>query len=294
MKIVNIIGGLGNQMFQGAFAIALLFRGEETKLDTSHFDGYGLHNGFELTNVFPNYPIGLADKTDLKRVTRFIPNYRWSRIVRKVLPKLKTEFLQPYYRAYIFEPEVLGIKGDCYLEGYWMSPLYFKDCRDAIMHAYSFKPFETEQNMAYERQLLADNSVTIHIRRGDYVGAESFKDICTLTYYRNAIVESKKVTENPVFYIFSNDQQWCMDNLKQEFGNSEVHFVTNNKGMESYRDMQLMTLARCNIVANSSFSWWGAYLNKRTDHIVFCPNKWVNGMEHKDHYVDGWIKLDTK
>ena len=294
MKIVNVIGGLGNQMFQGALALALSKKGEEVKLDTSHFLGYGLHNGFELTNVFQDYPICLADKAELKRVTRFIPNYRWSRIIRKVLRKRKTEFIQPYQRSYIFEPEVFEIKGDCYLEGYWMSPCYFDECRDAVLRAYSFRPFDTSDNKEYEKMLSDYNSVTIHIRRGDYVGAESFKNICTLTYYRNAIEEVKRVIANPVFFIFSNDQQWCKENLKQEFDGSEVHFVTNNRGPESYRDMQLMTLARCNILANSSFSWWGAYLNQREDHIVFCPNKWVNNLEHKDHYVDDWIKIPIK
>ena len=82
-----------------------------------------------------------------------------------------------------------------------------------------------------------------------------------------------------------------MTNLKNEFGNADVFFVTHNKGTESYRDMQLMSIARCTILANSSFSWWGAYLNQRKDHITYCPNKWHNTMEYKDHYVEGWNKI---
>lgn len=82
-----------------------------------------------------------------------------------------------------------------------------------------------------------------------------------------------------------------MQNLQDLLDKAEVHFVTNNKGNESYRDMQLMSLARCNILANSSFSWWGAYLNSRKDKIVYVPKKWVNNLDDKDAYADEWIKI---
>jgi hypothetical protein len=85
-----------------------------------------------------------------------------------------------------------------------------------------------------------------------------------------------------------------MENLKGELGDAEVRFISHNKGTNSYRDMQLMSLARCTILANSSFSWWGAYLNKRKNHITFCPEKWHNTMAYNDHYVDGWIKVSIK
>ena len=85
-----------------------------------------------------------------------------------------------------------------------------------------------------------------------------------------------------------------MEKLKGEFGEAEVFFVSHNKGTESYRDMQLMSIARCTILANSSFSWWGAYLNQREDHITLCPNKWHNTMDYNDHYVDGWIKIEIQ
>lgn len=294
MKIVNVIGGLGNQMFQCAFAIAIkeTHISEEVELDISHFHGYGLHNGYEVSRVFPNYPITIAEKSELKKLTRYIPNYKWSRLFRRILPTKRTEYLQLYQRAYIYEPNALQTEGDGYFEGYWMSPKYFDFCRDKVIHAFSFKPFDTPQNKEYEKLLSLDSSITIHIRRGDYVGAKSFKDICTLAYYHNAIAEAKKYVSNPVFFVFSNDQPWCKENFKKEFEGAEVHFVTNNKGMESYRDMQLMTLARCNIVANSSFSWWGAYLNMRHDQLVFCPSKWVNHLEHQDHYVETWHKIN--
>ncbi len=293
MQVVNVIGGLGNQMFQCAFAIALskINNNQEVKIDISHFNGYGLHNGFEISRVFPKYRIPIANKKELKKLTLYVPNYKWSRIVRRLLPKKITEYLQPYQESYVYKFTPFEIKDDMYFEGYWMCPAYFDFCKKDIIDAYSFREFDSEENKKWSALLASKDSVTIHVRRGDYVGAESFKNICTLCYYRKAISEAKVTIKDPVFFVFSNDQEWCKSNLKDEFGDSVVHYVSNNKGQESYRDMQLMSLARCNILANSSFSWWGAYLNQRSDHIVFCPSKWVNNFEHTDHYVDNWHKI---
>lgn len=225
------------------------------------------------------------------KVSFYLPNQILARIVRRYFPKRKSEFVADQ-EPYIFKPEALTVNGDCYFDGYWMSPLYFNSYREAILKEFEFKPFDTKENLEYEKLLKKDNSITIHIRRGDYVGSNTLGGICTIRYYRNAIRQAREHISNPVFFIFSNDQEWCMENLKDEFGDAEVYFANNNKGTESYRDMQLMSLARCTILANSSFSWWGAYLNQRNDHITFCPNKWHNQMEHKDHYVDGWIKVE--
>jgi hypothetical protein len=304
MKIVNIIGGLGNQMFQYAFAVALKCKDPEEKVyvDTQHYKNAFIkeyhgndfyHNGYEVDEVFPNASIKPASAWDLMKVSYYIPNQVLARAVRRLLPKRKTEFVADQ-QPYVFIPGALNEVGDCYFDGYWMSPLYFDDYRNEIIKEFEFRPFDTKENLELQPLLLKDNSITIHIRRGDYVGSKTLGGICTLNYYRNAINEAKKVIDNPVFFVFSNDQKWCIENLKDEFGQCEVHFVSNNKGSESFRDMQLMSIARCNILANSSFSWWGAYLNQRNDHITFCPNKWHNTMEYKDHYVKDWIKIDIQ
>lgn len=304
MKIVNIIGGLGNQMFQYAFAVALKHENanEEVYVDTQHYKNAFIksyhgnnfyHNGYEVEKVFPNASIKQASPWNLMKVSYYIPNQVFARAVRRLLPKRKTEFvadLQPY----VFIPEAMSVGGNCYFDGYWMSPKYYTSCRNEILKEFKFRPFDTKENIELASLMHKDNSITIHIRRGDYVGSNTLGGICTLTYYRNAIHEARKIISEPVFFVFSNDPEWCIENLKEEFGNSDVHFVTNNKGTESYRDMQLMSIARCTILANSSFSWWGAYLNQREDHITYCPNKWHNTMEYKDHYVDGWIKIEIQ
>lgn len=304
MKIVNIIGGLGNQMFQYAFAASWKYRNPEELVfvDTQHYKNAFIkvyhgnnfyHNGYEIDKIFPNASIKPASAWDLMKVSFYIPNQIIAKAVRRIFPKRKTEFVADQ-QPYVFLSEALKVSGNCYFDGYWMAPAYFNDYREFIIKEFTFKPFDTKENIEIESLLMQDNSITIHIRRGDYVGSNTLGEICTLEYYRNAILEARNEIANPIFFVFSNDQEWCLENLKNEFGNSSVHFVTNNRGTESYRDMQLMSIARCNILANSSFSWWGAYLNQRQNHLTFCPNKWHNTMEYKDHYVDGWIKIDIK
>ena len=304
MKIVNIIGGLGNQMFQYAFAVAWKARRPQEKVyvDTQHYKNAFIkvyhgnnfyHNGYEIDKVFPNASIKPAGVWDLMKVSFYIPNQVFARVVRRFFPKRKTEFVADQ-KPYVFLPEALTVEGDYYFDGYWMTPLYFDAYRDEILKEFPFRPFDTKANQDLEPVLKQDNSVTIHIRRGDYVGSTTLGAICTLDYYRSAICEVRKVISNPEFFVFSNDQKWCMENLKNEFGDAKVHFVAHNRGVDSYRDMQLMSIARCNILANSSFSWWGAYLNQRKEHITYCPSKWHNTMEYKDHFVNGWIKIEIK
>lgn len=304
MKIVNIIGGLGNQMFQCAFAIALknLYPNEEVLIDTHHYKNpypkvyrgnNFYHNGYEVSKIFLQFNIPIASAKQINKVSYYLPNYFLSRLARRFFPIKKTEYLQWSKGAYIYEAKALTDSSKNYFEGYWMSAKYIEFCREEVIKAFEFKPFSTLENMQYADMLKEVNSISIHIRRGDYVGAKNFVNICTLDYYKKAITEAKKFINKPVYFIFSNDQEWCMENLQYLFGDAKVVFVTNNKGKESYRDMQLMSLARCNILANSSFSWWGAFLNKRKDQIVYVPSRWVNNLDDRDAYADGWIKIEV-
>lgn len=302
MKIVNITGGLGNQMFQYAFAVALQEKWrEEVKVDKHHyhyifsktFHGNNFyHNGFEIDKVFPNAKLGIASPLDIMKVSYYMPNFKLSRIIRKLMPVRKGEYIQPAAKAYEYDDQILNIDAS-YYEGYWMAYKYFEDCRSKIQETYVFPEFTTEENKRFADALRKDSSVTIHVRRGDYVKLGAFANICTLDYYRKAIAIARQHIELPEFFVFSNDQDWCMVNLKDAFGDATVHFVNNNRGNESYRDMQLMSLARCNLMANSSFSWWGAFLNAREDQIVIAPHKWMNDRDCSSLYSDKWIKIES-
>lgn len=289
-KIVNIIGGIGNQMFQYAFAIALKHRypEEHALIDISHFKHYNLHSGFELQRVF-NIKLPIAQRKDITQTSYYIPHYTLSRFLRRILPRKKTEYIEK--APYCYDSQAQSVTGDCYFEGYWQSPKYFDKVVDGVCEAFEFPEICDPENIELSNMISEDNSITVHVRRGDYVNAPNFKDICTLNYYSNALVAAQAKIKNPRFFIFSNDITWCKEHIIPFIQNHEVRFVDCNKDCNSYRDMQLISLGRCCIIANSSFSWWGAWLNKRQDKIVIAPSRWVNSTNSKDIYPEGWILL---
>ena len=130
-------------------------------------------------------------------------------------------------------------------------------------------------------------SVSIHVRRGDYLNEPLLNGICDEQYYVAAIEEIKAMVDNPVFFIFSNDILWC----KTHFNQINAVFVENNTGKNSYRDMQLMSLCKHHIIANSSFSWWGAWLGKYKDSMICAPTKWMNAKVSSDVVCADWIKI---
>lgn len=289
MKIVNIIGGLGNQMFCYAFALALRTKfDEKIKVDISHFNKYNLHNGFLVNEIFKIDDIEIASRGEINKLSRYIPNYKLSRIARKFLPTRTTEFIEPF--DYLFCQEVFHKKDNCYYEGYWQSPLYFADIERYIKESFQF-PSPQFKNRKLEKEILGVDSVGIHIRRGDYVNAKSFTGICELPYYQRAIAHIKKNIEKPHYYIFSNDITWCKNYIFPLLEKNPACFVTHNEGRESYWDMYLMSCCKSLILANSSFSWWAAYLNKNATPLIISPFKWVNRNYKTDIHLDSWIRI---
>lgn len=299
MKIVNIIGGLGNQMFQYAFALSLKkkFPNEEVLIDTSHFNyifikkwgASNLHNGYELENVFPNATqVKKATALQLMRVTWYMPNYLFSRVIRKYLPKRKTEFVQKNYESFYYFPEVFERDTNTYYEGVWEAIQYMTPAREEIINAFAHPTPDTYNN-EYIGKMELENSVGIHVRRGDYQYMPAFKGICELDYYKKAINEIASDGLPHAYYIFSNDMTWCEENLRPLIGDNKIVFVTENTGSKSCWDMFLMTYCKDLIIANSSFSWWGAFLNTRGGRVI-APSKWVNREGVKDIWLDEWIR----
>lgn len=288
MKIVNIIGGIGNQMFQYAFAMSLKAKNpeEEVLIDTSHFNGYRLHTGFELKRVF-DVKLSPARRGQIARLSYYIPHYTVSRALRRVLPVRRSEYIEP--KAFRYDSSALDALGSLYFEGYWQSPRYFEQCAAAVVEAFRFPEFYDQLNLNAARLLGEQNSVAIHVRRGDYVGAANFSGICTLEYYRKALEQVFELIKTPTFFIFSNDMDWCREHIIPLLRGADAHFIDFNTGQKSYRDMQLMSLARRCIIANSSFSWWGAWLNARPDKFVVAPMRWANCSDSSDIYPAGWI-----
>ena len=138
--------------------------------------------------------------------------------------------------------------------------------------------------------LSSDGSVGIHIRRGDYLNHPVYKDICTYEYYAKAIALIQEKIKNPVFYIFSNDILWCKNNIEKLISGCKVVYVDWNKGEDSYCDMQLLMACKTLIIANSSFSWWAAYLNARNPWVI-APKKWKNKRETFSYQLEDWTKI---
>ena len=276
--IVNCLGGLGNQMSQYAFYKELEFRGYNVEFYIGGFESYNLHN-YELEKVF-NVDINYANKKDIA------PYFS---IFAKILRRLKLSngglILQKHFEYY--EP-YLHYYRDSYLIGYWQSESYFSNVCDDIRDKFKFPPLNS-YNLPLSEKINNSNSVSLHIRRGDYVGHELYDGICNLDYYKRAIVYMRERIKTPLFFVFSNDINWCKLNL----GIDDVEYVSGNTGVNNYCDMQLMSLCKHNILANSSFSWWGAWLNNNPHKLVIVPRKFFNGdmYNETDIYPSSWIKL---
>jgi hypothetical protein len=195
--------------------------------------------------------------------------------------------------AILYQPVFETIRGNVTMSGYFQNEQYFKHIEQDIRRDFTFKHPLEGKNKMLERQLSNCRSVAVHIRRGDYIQqADTVANFvtCNKEYYQKAIAHILEKVDNPVFYIFSDDFDWVKENLN--FEDHLVTFVDWNRGDESYIDLQLMSLCKHNIIANSSFSWWAAWLNAHREKVVACPGKWFRDEKKndllKDFYPEGW------
>lgn len=292
MVISRLLGGLGNQMFQYAAARALSLRkGTKLALDVSAFDQYELHQGFELKKVF-NCTFEVASKADINSVLGWQSAVTIQRIVSR---KPFSLFIRKHFIAephFKYWSGLNNLKNDCYLSGYWQSEKYFVDFIDQIREDFQFRHRLEGKNVELSDKIMAVNAVSLHVRRGDYINnpkTMATHGLCTLEYYRDAIQYVANRVEQPQFFIFSDDIEWAKSNLKIDFPHA---YVQHNRDKESYNDMHLMSLCQHHIIANSSFSWWGAWLNPGIDKIVVVPKKWfVTQTDVRDLLPNGWMTL---
>jgi len=289
MNIVQIHSGLGNQMFQYAFLLALRHRNPDSKADTSVYRYRPSHNGYELNHVFginetlatPQECHRLADVSkafwpDLRRKLGFVQQ-REGTVINEPNP------------AEGCQPELLE-KDNCYFIGYWQSERYFADITDEVRRAFTFHLPLTISADAKRTQITSCNSVSIHIRRTDYLKPRRIKDynVCTPDYYQRAIAYMQSYVPGCRFFVFSDDYNWVKANMEFPLG---TVFVDGNTGQNAWQDMYLMSLCRHNIIANSSFSWWAAWLNNNPDKIVIAPSQWFRNRPRPDIVPEQWIRL---
>lgn len=281
MIVVNLTGGLGNQMFQFAFGYSAA-KSSETSL---HLDirSYNSHveRIFQLKSVFdidsPLYDGAIP-----------YPRAWWKRLLRPDLHNL----------AYIKEPhfhfsEDLKIQDQVYLDGYWQSYKYFASVEDDIRQIFKFKNSLSPSRERLRQKICNSSSVSLHIRRGDYIQnhiTNSVHGVCGLEYYEKCIEIIKGRLKQPVFYVFSDDPDWCSEVFK---GLANCEIISRDPVASDWEELCLMSLCSHNIIANSSFSWWGGWLNASPDKIVIAPNQWFLSAEYntKDLIPKTWVLI---
>ncbi len=274
MFIVSIDGGLGNQMFEYAFFLAMKerFPNSQFYLDMSMLKKE-THNGYELDKVF-GIEEPIASLEDVAKYSEYCPDQmKYSRFInfinkfRRLIFGIKQSYIiQEDSTAFYDDYFKLSVLHSYYLRGVWANALYFEDIREKILQTFMFPKIYDKRNILLKERIENTNSISIHFRMGDY---KKYKlEILPESYYINAmdILNSKIV--NPCYYVFSDD----IASAKKVIGeNEKIIFVEGNYGEKSYIDMQLMSLCKHNIIANSTFSFWGAYLNKNINKNVIYP-----------------------
>lgn len=279
MIIIRLRSGLGNQMFQYAFFKQMQFwHGiESVKLDIDTYH-WKAHNGLEINSVFNiNLEKDKASRTDSLKMADIGYSFK-DRVLRRIRG---TNHKSYRFWKHVNYEEYPLLTGDIYIEGYWNEEKYFKDVSSEIKSIYKFNP---DFNDAEKIEKIKDsNSVSLHIRRGDYIKYKKNFPMLQPGYYYNALEQIKGTTgEDIKLFVFSDDIEWCKKNLTKL---NNVNFVQNKI---SYKDMMLMSYCKHNIIANSTFSWWAAWLNNNENKIVIYPQSCLltyNSMPKN------WIKL---
>ena len=288
MVVVEINGGLGNQMFQYALYLKFKSLGKDVCIDDEILvDKLNDNRALKVFDVF-NLKYDLCSKSVSHKMADEDIRLLY-RLRRKIFGrKSKDTFYAETDLENNYYPQVLSMD-NVYLAGVWQCENYFSDIRDSIIKNYTFK-YEDINRPSIKRIVarIADtNSVSIHLRKGDYVNNPGYDDICTLEYYEKAIAYIKECVDNPVFYVFSDDISFA----RNVFDVNNYVFVDEHKGITAHCDMYLMTKCKHNIIVDSSFSWWGAWLNQNDEKIVICPPVWNSKYICKNTPCSNWVKI---
>lgn len=292
MIIVKLIGGLGNQMFQYAVGRAVAHRTNiPLKLDITNFEEYKLRT-YQLScfNIQEDFA-SIEEVEWFKPQSRNIIAFTNCKIQEILLPWHKHRFIKE--REFLYDPDIIRIKGNAYLDGYWQSEKYFIDIADIIRHEFTMKLKPNNTNSQMLTKINSINSVSLHIRRGDYVSnpiTMQIHGVLSLDYYRSALNLISKKVKNPYIFVFSDDIAWVKNNLKTSL---PLYFIDHNTVDKDYEDLRLMSRCKHHVIANSSFSWWGAWLNNNKDKMVIVPKKWFcdPNRNTKDLIPKKWLKV---
>ncbi|UWS05932.1 alpha-1,2-fucosyltransferase [Phaeobacter inhibens] len=285
MIITRLHGRLGNQMFQYAAGRALADRlGVSLALDSR---GAELRGEGVLTRVFD---LDLATPDILPPLRQRAPlGYALWRGLGQHLgtgPKLRRETGLGY------NPDFVDWSDNSYLHGYWQSERYFAQSAERIRRDFTFPEYSNQQNAEMAARIGETNAISLHVRRGDYLTLAAHV-LCDQAYYEAALAQVLDGLEGqPTVYVFSDDPQWAKENLPLPCDKVVVDF---NGADTDYEDMRLMSLCKHNIIGNSSFSWWAAWLNQTPDRRVAGPAKWFGDpkLNNPDILPPGWLRISV-
>ncbi len=291
MVIIKISGGLGNQLFQFALGVALEERcGFQVKYDIQEFNNIGLRK-FELDKLVEDLPI--ASECEI------ICKYNFAEKIKFQLSKiLGFRFGFNRIRYYLengfrFDDKVFLLGDDVYLSGYWQSEKYFVPFKEKLLEKIKVSKCNSIEINQFLKQILEANSVSIHVRRGDYITNSKVNAIygtCDLSYYERAIHRISSLFSGLTFFVFSDDMDWVKNHFSK-FNN--MIFVDVHSSDYAFEDLRLMSYCKHNIIANSTFSWWAAWLNQNKDKVVIAPQKWSvkNSAIESEIIPSAWIRL---
>lgn len=293
MNIIHVYGGLGNQMFQYAFYKNLLQKyPNNTFLSLEYFNNKrpkAAHGTkFLLSTIFENIEFETHEDTISKILYKDALIWRILRAGRKFIFN-KTKVFDTYSLVNEKNYTLIDYSKKNHFRSYWQNSNFPNENEELLRKEFVFK---TEELGVQNRECLENiqkvNSVSLHVRRGDYLKlSDRYGNICTLDYYLKSIETIKEHVPDPFFYIFSDDIAWC----KNTFKNLESRILVDwNKGNSHY-DMLLMSKCKHNITANSSFSWWAGWLNNNPDKIVIMPNKWTIDLSCSNYIYPNCITI---
>lgn len=292
IDIVRFKGGLGNQMFQFAFYQALKDKNRDVRASLGHYNKRFASREFCLTKIFPQIVLDYISDEEFNTIDMIWREIRNDKIKLeqfKSEPKYRFFWVEESggtYDAHVFETV------NCAFVGYWQTEKYFVQIREKLLQDFQFPKGEEVLCALRERLLSGRNYVSVHIRRGDYLlSPQYYGDICTAGYYRAAMNYIENIVAEPIYVFFSDDMQWVKQNYK--LINAIYIEADMFKNYEAWYDMCLMSCCSHNIIANSSFSWWGAWLNKNNEKKVVAPKPWINEYKMPDICPENWIRLNN-
>lgn len=291
MIITEVMGGLANQMFQYALGKKLAINhNTQLKIDATQFKKQHLYPyRLHTLNIVEDF----ATTDDLQSVLRcayFLPRG----FLRGAKKFFKGSFSNIFYeKEFTFDNRILNVPDNSYLSGFWQSEKYFNDIRPILCKEFTPKLPPSKKNSFMLEKISKTQAVSVHFRRGDYVKhakPSKIHGVLSLDYYYKAVEFIKRRVKNPHFYIFSDSIDWVREKFNPPF---ESTFMDFNDAAHEYEDFRLMSACKYHIIANSTFSWWAAWLSPQREKIVIGPKQWfhVSYLDTKDLFPSTWVRL---